>query len=181
MSSKQSDWRAELEQLAEKLRDPFRMRMTVASVTVIVMCFAINDPIHGRMKSVRRDLDQMKQTVRMAEEVMLLRTRMSDVEDRILKSKTNDVVVSHLIELIRSEEVELMRIDAQTPQKIGLLQSVQVSLDVNGSFEALTRLLHRFDCDRFLNRVDTVSITPPERDQTVPTMSVSIHILKDAT
>jgi len=178
--SKQSDWRAELEQVAEKLRDPFRMRMTVAVVTVIVMCFAINDPIHGRMKKVRRELDQMKQTVRMAEEVMLLRDRMADVEDRILKSKTNDVVVSHLIELVRSEDVELMRIDAQAPQKIGLLQSVQVSLDVNGSFDALTQLLHRLDCDRYLNRVETISITPPERDRTVPTMSISIRILKDA-
>lgn len=169
-----------MEQLAEKLRDPFRMRMTVAGITVVIMCFVINDPIHGRMKKVRRELDQMKQTVRTAEEVMLLRDRMADVDDRILRSKSNDVIVSHLIDLVRNEDVELMRIDAQSPEKLGTLQSVQVTINVNGSFESLTRLLHRFDSDQYLNRVETVSITPPERTRTVPTMSVSIRILKDA-
>ena len=48
--SKNSDWRSELEQVAAKLRDPFKMRMAVAGVTLAVMCFGINDPIHGRMK-----------------------------------------------------------------------------------------------------------------------------------
>ena len=178
--SKKSDWRGELEQRAEKLGDPFRMRMTVAVVTVVIMCVAINDPILGRMKHVRRDLTQMQQTVRLANEVVLLRDRMADVEDRILRSKSNDVIVSHLINLVRQQDVELMRIDAQAPERLGSLQSVQVTLDVNGSYEALTQLLHRFDCDQYLNRVESVSISPPERDRTVPSMSISIRILKDA-
>lgn len=178
--SKQSDWRAELEQLAEKLRDPFRMRMTVALVTVVIMCFAINDPIHGRMKRVRRELNQMEQVVQTAEQVMLLRERIADVDDRILRGKSNDIIVSHLMELVRSEDVELMRIDVQTPEKLGTLQSVQVTLDVDGEFSALMHLLHRFDCDDYLNRVETVSIKPPERERTVSAMSVSLRVLKDA-
>lgn len=175
-----SDWRGELEQVAEKLRDPFKMRMAVAGVMVAIMCFAINDPIHGRMKRSTRDLHQTKLTVRTAEEVMLLRDKYAAVEDRIIKGHSNDVVVSHLIEIVRSEPVDLMRIDAQAPEKIGPLQSVRVNIDVNGSFESLIKLLHRFDSDHYLIRVETVAISPPERDRSTPTMNVNLQIIKDA-
>ena len=111
--TKQSDWQRELEQLAEKLRDPFKMRMAVAGATVAIMCFAISDPIQGRMKQSNRDVREMKVMVRTAEEVMLLRDYCAAVEDRIMKGKSNDIVVSHLIDIVRSEPVELMRIDTQ--------------------------------------------------------------------
>ncbi len=178
--SKESDWRKELEQVAEKLRDPFKMRMTVAVVTAAVMCFAISDPIHGRMKRHKNELNDMKTVVRTAEEVVLLRDRFVPVENRIVTGKSNDVIVSHLIDIVRSEPVELMRIDAQAPERLGPLQSVRVSMDVEGSFEALQTLLHRFDSDHFLMRVDTISISPPELNETVPTMNVTLQILKDA-
>jgi hypothetical protein len=178
--TKKSDWRAEIEQLAEKLRDPFKMRMTVAGAMVAIMCFGINDPIHGRMKRSKHELNEMKTTVQTAEEVMLLRDKFEEVEDRIMKGKSNDVIVSHLIDIVRSEPVELMRIDAQTPQRLGPMQSVSVMIDVNGSFEALTQLLYRFDANQYLIRVDTVAISPAERDEATPTMSVTLQIMKDA-
>lgn len=179
--SSNSDWRAELEQVAEKLRDPFKMRMAVAGVTLAIMCFAINDPIQARMKRSTQDLNRMKQTVRTAEEVMLLRNHFDAIEDRIMKGKSNDVVVSHLINIVRSEPVDLMRIDAQAPERLGQMQSVRVSIDVNGSFEALIGLLHRFDADQYLIRVEAVAINPPERDHSTPKMSVSLQIIKDAS
>jgi hypothetical protein len=179
--TKKSDWRSELEQVAEKLRDPFKMRMAVAGVMVAIMCFAINDPIQGRVKRSKRELNQMKTTVRTAEEVILLRDKFAAVEDRIIKGKNNDVVVSHLIDIVRSEPVDLMRIDAQAPARLGPMQSVRVTIDVNGSFDALTGLLHRFDSDPYLIRVETVAISPADRDRPVPTMNVNLQLLKDAS
>jgi hypothetical protein len=113
--------------------------------------------------------------------VLLLRDKYAEVEDRILKGTSNDVVVSHLIDIVRSEPVELMRIDAQAPERLGPMQSVRVTIDVNGSFQSLTRLLRRFDTDQYLIRVETIAISPPERDRTVPTMGVSLQIIKDAS
>jgi hypothetical protein len=179
--SKNSDWRSELEGVAAKLRDPFKMRMAVAGVTLAVMCFGINDPIHGRMKRSSRELNRMKKTVQTAEEVMLLRDHFGAIEDRIMKGKSNDVVVSHLIDIVRSEPVDLMRIDAQAPEKLGQMQTVRVMIDVHGSFEALTGLLHRFDADQYLIRVESVAISPPERDRSTPKMGVTLQIIKDAS
>ena len=48
--SNKKDWRAELEQVAEKLRDPIRMRLAVAAVAVAIMYFGISEPLYGRMK-----------------------------------------------------------------------------------------------------------------------------------
>ena len=85
--SKKSDWRSELEQVAAKLRDPFKMRMAVAGVTLAVMCFAINDPIHGRMKRSTRELNRMKKTMQTAEEVMLLRDQLARLKTASSKEK----------------------------------------------------------------------------------------------
>ena len=116
-----------------------------------------------------------------AEEVMLLRDHVGAIEDRILKGQSNDVVVSHLIDIVRSEPVDLMRIDAQAPEQLGQMQSVRVTIDVHGSFEALTGLLHRFDADHYLIRVESVDISPPERDRSTPKMGVSLQMIKDAS
>lgn len=178
--TKNNDWRSELTQVAEKLRDPFKMRMTVAAITVAIMCFVINDPIQGRMKRSKRELNETKSMVHQAEEVVLLRERFTEVEDRIMKGKGNDVVVSHLIEIVRSEPVELMRIDAQVPERLGPMQSVRVNLEANGSFQSLARLLHRFDTDNYLIRTDSVAIKPAERNRSTPSMAVTLQVMKDA-
>lgn len=180
MTKKNTDWKSELHQVVEVLRNPFKMRVIVVGVTLAVMCFAINDPLQGKMQQADRELGRMKATVRSAEEVMLLRSHFETVEDRIIKGKSSDVVVSHLIDLVRQEPVELMRIDAQAAERLGPMYSIRVAIDVHGSFDALTRLLHRFDFDRYLIRVETVSIEPPKRDGLDPSMSVSLQMIKDA-
>ena len=95
----QKDWKSELGQVAEFLRDPFKMRMAVAGITLAVMSFAINDPLQGKMQASNRELTKLKTTVQSAEQVMLLRDHMGQVEDRIFVGKGSDAVVSHLIEL----------------------------------------------------------------------------------
>lgn len=175
----QKDWKSELNQVAEVLRDPFKMRLAVAGVTLAVMSFVINDPLQGKMQATKRDLTQLKSTVRAAEEVMLLRDHMEQVEDRIFKGKGNDAVLSHLIELIRRKPVDLMRIDAETPQKLGPLHSVRVSIEVLGSYESLLQLLHDFDSDHYLIRVEDVAIKPPTQIRSTSSMNVDLRIMKE--
>ena len=110
--SQKKDWRAELEQVAEKLRDPMRMRMAVAGVALAVMYFGISEPLYGRMKQEKRELTQLENRVKTAEEVLLLRDHLNAVESRILSEDGEDIVVAHLIEIVREHPVDLMRIDA---------------------------------------------------------------------
>ena len=175
----QKDWKSELSQVAEVLRDPFKMRMAVAGITLAVMSFVINDPLQGKMQTTRRDLDQLKSTVRAAEEVMLLRDHMEQVEDRIFDGKGNDAVLSHLIELIRSESIDVMRIDAGPPVKMGPLHTVRISIEVLGSYESLIQLLHDFDSDPHLIRVEDVSIKPPTPTRSTASMNLDVRIMKE--
>jgi hypothetical protein len=174
-----ADWKRELAQLAEKLRDPFRMRIAVAAVAVAVMCFAISDPIHGRMLESKRELKELRANVRTAEEVMLLRDHWQGVEDRIVKGDGNDVVVSYLIDIVRGEQVVLSRIDTQPPEKLGPLHSIRVMIDVTGTFSSLMQLLHRLDTDPYLIRVESVAITPPGRDRSDSAMSMVLRVIKE--
>ncbi len=175
----QKDWKNELQQVADFLRDPFKMRMAVAGATLVVMGFVINDPLQGKMQASQRDLTKLKSNVRIAEQVMLLRDHMERVEDRIVKGKGNDAIVSHLIELVRSESVDLMRIDAGPPQKLTPLKSVRITMDVLGSYESLVQLLHRLDSDHYLIRVEDVVIKPPTQDRSTSSLTVALRILKE--
>ncbi|KAA1262184.1 hypothetical protein LF1_47460 [Rubripirellula obstinata] len=175
----QKDWKSELNQIAEVLRDPFKMRMVVAGVTLAVMSFVINDPLQGKMQATKQDLSQLKNTVRAAEEVMLLRDHMEQVQDRIFVGKGNDAVLSHLIELIRSEDVDLMRIDAGAPTKLGPLHSVRISIEVLGSYQSLLKLLHDLDSDHYLIRIEDVAIKPPKQTRSTATMNVDLRIIKE--
>jgi type II secretory pathway component PulM len=175
--SNKKDWRAEVEQVAEKLRDPLRMRIAVAGVALAVIYFGISEPLYGRMKQGKRELHQLENAVHTAEEVLLLRDQLEVIEPRILKDNGDDIVVAHLIEILREQSVDLMRIDAETPERLGPMKTIGVSLDLSGSFTALTRVLQRFESDPYLLRVETISISPGDRSQSMPTMQLTLKML----
>ena len=176
--SNKKDWRAELEQVAEKLRDPLRMRLAVAGVALAVMYFGISEPLYGRMKQGKRELQQLETKVKTAEEVLLLRDHLEAVEPRILDKDGEDIIVAHLIEIVREQSVDLMRIDAESPERLGPMKTIAVSLDLSGSFADLTRVLHRFESDPYLLRVETISISPGDRTKTTPTMQLTLKMLR---
>ncbi|TWT54268.1 hypothetical protein Pla22_19100 [Rubripirellula amarantea] len=175
----QKNWRDELHNVAEFLRDPFKMRMAVAGITLAIMCFAINDPLQGKMQQGKSELSRLKSKVQTAEQVMLLRDHLDQVDDRIMNGKGNDIVVSHVIDLVRAESVDLMRIDASEPQKMGALLSVRVNMDLLGSYESLLKILHRFDSDEYLIRVEELSIAPPNPNRSTSSLNVTIRVMKE--
>lgn len=177
--TKKRNWSQELEQVAVQLRDPFRMRIAVVGVTLAIMFFAISNPLHGKMKRSQREMARLKQSTTTAEEVLLLRSHLDNVDQRIVHSKSNDVIVSHVIDIARGQQVDLLRIDAEAPDRMGPLHSVRVTLEVTGSFQALTGLLHRLESDQYLIRIETVAISPPRQDQPHPSMQLSIRTIKD--
>ena len=177
--SKQKDWRTELEQLAEHLRNPFRMRMAVAGVAVVVMFFGVSEPLQGRMKKQKREVADLENTAKIAQEVVLLRSHLDAVQSGIMVADDNDAITSHLIDLVRNESVDLMRIDTEAPSRLGPLESIRVSMDVTGSFESLTRLLHQLESGIYLTRIENLVINPAERNRKTPSMQISLQMIKE--
>lgn len=179
MPKKDTKLREELGQVIESLRDPFRMRSAVALVAVLIMFFAISEPLHGRMKRSKRELNQLRERTKTAEEVLLLIDHLESVEPKILRGEGTDVVTGHLIELIRNQDVALQQINAESPQRLGPMQTVRVSLDVSGEFPALNALIEALESQPFLLRVETVQIKPGDKRSMLPMMSLSLRVLKE--
>lgn len=177
--AKKKDIKEELAQVAEYLRDPFHMRMAVAGLTLAIMVFAVSNPLHGHMKREKKELDRLKTTVRAAEELQLLQTHLESIEPRVIQGNSNDVIVSHLIETIRKQPVDLMRIDAEAPTRHGPMQCVRISIEALGKTDELIGLLHVLETDPHMVRVETVVINPPEKDRTTPSMAITLRMLKD--
>ena len=177
--SKQKDWRAELEQVATHLRNPIRMRMAVAGVALAVMFFGVSEPLQGRMKQQKRELTDLENTAKIAQEVVLLRSHLEAVQEGVMVGESNDEVTSFLIDLVRNESVDLMRIDSESPARLGPMESVRVSLDVTGSFDSLIRLLNQLEGGTYHIRIDNLVINPAERNRQAPSMQLSLQMLKE--
>ena len=177
--SSKNDWREELRQATQQLRDPFRMRIAVAVVMIVVMFFAISEPLHGKNKRSRRELQQLEQQVKTAEEVQLLKQSLERIDSRIIQGEGNDVVTNFLIELFRDSSVDLLQINAETPQRLGPIYSVRVTLDLAGDFPSLNRALFRLESQEELVRVETLQIRPAKRGDSAPMMQLSLRLLKE--
>lgn len=177
--NKESDWRQELEQIAEKLRDPLRMRVAVALVMVCAMFFMISEPLHGRTKKTRRELNQFREQVRTAQEVELLQVAFQHIDSKVFQQEGNDQVTKFLIDLFRETPVDLLLINAEAPQRLGPLYSVRVKMDFAGEFSELNAALFLLESQNELVRVESVQIKPAERGSALPTMQLTIRMLKE--
>ncbi|TWU08191.1 GspMb/PilO family protein [Stieleria varia] len=178
MAKKKKSIREELAQVAETLRDPFRMRSAVAIATVVIMFFAISEPLHGRVKREQRELTQLKAKVQTVEEMLLLQDRMEAVEPHVLRGESNDIVTGMLLDLVQSEQVDLIQINAEAPQSLGPMDTIGVNLNVAGDFASLHQLLHRIESQQYLVRIESLKISPSERSNSLPTMQLSIRVLR---
>ena len=176
--TKKKDFREEFQQVIEHLRDPLRMRLAVAGLTLVVMFFAISEPLNGKIKRSKRDLLELRQTAATAQEVVLLRGALGKVDASVMRGD-NDVVTSHLIGMVREESLDLLRIDSEAPTRLGPMETIRVSMDVTGDFQSLNGLLHRIESDAYLMRVETLVINPAERKRTTPAMQMTVRILRD--
>lgn len=178
-TNNKKDWRQELQQVAEQLRDPFRMRIVVACAMVAVMFFAISEPLHGKTKRSKRELQQLRDQVKTAEEVLLLRESLDRVQDRIIQGEGNDAVTGFFISLFRDCKADLLQINAEASQRLGPIYSVRVTLDLAGEFSELNEALFQLESCSELVRVETLQITPAERGAASPMMQLSVRLLKE--
>ena len=175
----EKDWRTELEQVAQHLRDPVRMRLAVAVITLVVMFFAVSEPLHGNAKQHRRDLQQLKDKVKMAEEVQLLQDSLDRIDPQVMKGEGNDVVSNFFIELFRQQPSSLLQIHVEPPKRLGPIYSVRVSLDIEGEFNELNQAVHRLESESQLLRVESLHIRPSQRGTTRPLLQLSVKVLKE--
>lgn len=178
-SAPKKDWRKDLQEVAEKLRDPFRMRMTVALIMIVIMFFAISEPLHGKTKKSRRDLQQLRDKAKTAEEVLLLQDALETIDARIVRGEGNDAVTGFFIDLFRESDVDLLQVNAEAPQRLGPIYSVRVTLDLAGEFFELNKALYRLESQPELVRVEMLQINPAERGAAGPMMQLSVRLLKE--
>ena len=180
MSKKaKQDWREELKQVADQLRDPIRMRIAVAFVAIAIMLFGINDPLHGRTKKSRRSLNELRQRVQTAEEVLLLRASMEDLESRIIQGEGSDPITSFFIALFRQSPVDLNQINVEAAQRLGPVYSVRTTIDLSGTFEELNDALYLIESQPELLRIESIQVSPAERGDSEPVMQLAIRVLKE--
>lgn len=180
MSQQQSDFRAELEQLAEKLRDPFRMRMAVACFSAAVLVFGVGDQFESKIKRSKADTRRLKSTIHTAEEIELMRASLERVDPLILQGKGTDATLKHLIVRFRNTPASLMRIEPDAPVKVGPFESVRVTAEFAGEFADFHQLLSGLDNDSKLLRVESVAIDAPKQADKPATMQLVVRMMQES-
>ncbi|OYP29390.1 GspMb/PilO family protein [Rhodopirellula sp. MGV] len=176
---KQSDWRNDLRQLSRSLRDPLRMRLAIALVTLFLMCLVVYDPLQNHIRDTQRETTLLRDQGELRQEVELLQTALKPLESAIVEEPGNDVVNSQLIELFRDLPVEIQHLNADPPQRLGTLYTVRVAIDLAGTYAELSQAVFQLESQPQLVRVETIHIQPNNRGGDRPQMQLSLRVLKE--
>jgi hypothetical protein len=168
--------RKDLQRLADAVRDPFRLRLLLAAVTVGVMYFGIQQPLASQAADYRRKSRELQRKDAVAQQVTKLRKGLDELETRLLSSQ-HGAATTYLMNALREASVELQRIDGQTEFGIGPFQATRLRASVIGPAKQLDALLRQLEEGNSLVRIDTVSLVPPMRDEKHPTMQLSLVVL----
>lgn len=180
MNQQKGDFKAELEQLAEKLRDPFRMRMTVACLAAAVLVLGISDQLESKIKRSKSETRRLKSTISTAEEIELMRVSLEQVEPKVLEGKGTDAILKHLIVRFRETPISLMRIEPDAPVRVGPFESVRVTAEFHGEFADFHKLLADLDNDPKLLRVESVAIDAPKQADKPATMQLVVRMMEES-
>lgn len=180
MADPSSDWRTELAQLAEKLRDPFKMRMTVACAAAAIFVLGISDPMEKRIRESKTVTKRWEGKIKTAREIELLQTSLASVEPKMMKGEGTDDVLKHLIQIFRSHPMNLMRMEPEPPQAIGPFKSVRVTAEMEGEYVNLQSLLLRLESDPHLIRIETLSIEANKQGSGPARMQLVIRMLQES-
>jgi len=151
---------AELKRLLEQLRDPARLRMVTAGLTLLIGYAGIYMPLSRRIDQTSRNLQRECKRQEMANDVEFLRAQVEKFQDRLPENTDTNEWVQYVLNGIRKFPLKLVTLDSDSPRRCGPYDAVVLHVDLEGDFHDLDALLHWLEANQRLFRVESVAIAP---------------------
>ncbi len=178
MPIQSGDYRAELRELLERLHNPFRLRVLVTGVMLLVGYAGIYMPLSGRIEETTRKLDNEHKRQALANDVDGLRAQVEKFRARLPDDTDTNQWVHYVLDGLRQFPLKLNSMDSREPQRVGPYEAVVLDIHVEGEFSELDSFLHWLETNQRLFRVDSAKIAPARNQNDKLTMQLSLLGLK---
>ena len=158
------DMKQELAQLADRLRDPFRLRIVVTVCCLSIGYFAIYGPFRTKIAVAEQRLATEQARQQLYHDVEFLRAQVEMFEYRLPEGDDTNAWVQYVIDGIRQYPLKLVNLDSDQVRRVGPYRAVAMRIDLEGSMEDLDRLLYWLETDERLFRIESTKIEPASLD-----------------
>ena len=173
-----TDYKAELRKLGEKLRDPGRLRVVVCGLAVMIAYFAIYGTLDGRIEQSSREVTEAKRLRSLQEDIRLLRALAAEVQPRVAAERDANESVQFVLNGIRGFPLQLQRFDKEKAVLVGPYEAIVLQIEVRGKLQHLDGLLAWLETNDRLFRVDSIKLDPPRGPLPDPTLRMTLLSLK---
>lgn len=143
-----------------RILEPTRLRWTITAIVLAVGLLGIHVPLTERNANLGRQLNAERIRDGLAEQVSTLRKQYSQFEGRIPQGNDTNEWMQYLLDAVRRSPVKLISLEPEKTRRAGPFQVIVMSVEVEGQFKELEALIHGFESDRRIFRVEGLTIVP---------------------
>jgi hypothetical protein len=172
------DLKTELRDAANALRDPLRLRVLVCGLALGVAFLGIYRPLGGQVRTASRNLKQAEREAAVARDVEFLQAQADTFEKRLGTDPDVNETVQYVLDGVRALPVKLVQLDSDASIGVGPYEAAVLRLAVSGAVADLDKLLKWLETDERLFRIDSLELTPPQGQETAPSLRLTLLALK---
>lgn len=162
----------------ERLRDPFRMRVALTLLSILAGYSVIYWPLTSHLEQARRRLQQERTRKELHADLDRLRAQVALFDARLPKQTDTNEWVQFVIQGIRRFPLKLNNLDSSEPRRIGPYEAVAMQVEVEGNMQSLDRLLHWFEANDRLIRLESVKLEAARKESTNRVLHATLLGLK---
>ncbi len=169
-----SNLQEDLEKWANRLRDPWRMRLAVTGLLLAVGYSAIYVPLGGKLRQNNWRLNTERQRQETHQDIQFLRTQAEMFKSRIPDDTDTNQWVQYVINGVRQYPVKLVNLDSAPTRFVGPYRAVAMRIDLEGRMRDLDALMLWFETNERLFRIESAVIEPSREDHTRRSMHITL-------
>ena len=173
-----SNTKEDLEKWAERLRDPWRMRLAVTGFFLAIGYFAIFLPLNGKLTEADRRLNVERVRQETHRDVELLRTQVEMFKSRLPEGTDSNQWVQYVMDGVRQYPVKLVNLDSAPSRSVGPYQAVAMHIALEGRMRDLDALLQWLETNERLFRIESARIEPMRESETRRSLHITLLGLK---
>jgi hypothetical protein len=173
-----SNVQEDLQKWADRLRDPWRMRLAVTGLLLAVGYMALYVPLSGRLAQTMGQLNVERQRQETHQDVEFLLTQAEMFQSRIPEGTDANEWVQYVIDGVRQYPVKLVNLDSAPSRSVGPFRAVAMRLDLDGQMRDLDALMLWFETNERLFRIESAMIEPSREGGTRRSMHITLLGLK---
>jgi hypothetical protein len=147
-------WKAQWEQVATQLQDPFKLRIVTLGAVALLGFFAAYRPMDTKIQVLRRDLKAAQQRLATIRQVEQLRATRLKLLESLPEDATLNFWQQHFLVGIREANVQLRALESlPKKQKMGDFQVFYLEIEADGEYAQIHKLVSWIENSRWFTRI----------------------------